>query len=44
MIELVVMIGKNVLYFTKANVYKPWLNEEREGEDEAVQSKGVKKN
>ncbi len=33
-----------VLYFIGANVYKPWLNEEKEGEEEAIQSKGDKKN
>jgi hypothetical protein len=47
LIELVVMtkvFGQNVLYFTRVNVYKPWLNEEREGEEEVVQSKGAKKN
>jgi hypothetical protein len=33
-----------VLYFTGVNVYKPWLNEEREGEEEVIQSKGAKKN
>jgi hypothetical protein len=31
------------LYFTWANVYKSWLNEEREGKEEAVQSEGAKK-
>jgi hypothetical protein len=35
--------GQNVLYFTWASVYKPWLNEEKEGEEEAAQSKGAKK-
>jgi hypothetical protein len=47
MIELVVMtyvFGQNVFYFTRVNVYKPWLNEEKEGEKEVVQSKGAKKN
>jgi len=32
-----------VLYFTRVNVYKPWLNEEK-GEEEAIQSKKAKKN
>jgi hypothetical protein len=47
MIELVVMtkvFGQNVLYFTRVNVYKPWLNEKRKGEEEAIQSKGAKIN
>jgi hypothetical protein len=33
-----------VLYFTRASVYKPWLNEKKEGEEEAVQNEGAKKN
>jgi hypothetical protein len=33
-----------VLYLIGPNVYKPQLNEEREGEEEVVQSKGAKKN
>jgi hypothetical protein len=32
------------MYFIGANVYKPWLIEEREGEEEVVQNKGAKKN
>jgi hypothetical protein len=33
-----------VLYFTRASVHKPWLNKEKEGEEEAAQSKRAKKN
>jgi hypothetical protein len=31
-----------VLYFTRVNVYKPWLNEEK-GEEEAIQAKRPRK-
>jgi hypothetical protein len=47
MIELAVItyvFVQNVLRFVKVNVYKQWLNEEREGDEEVVQSIRVKKN
>jgi hypothetical protein len=46
-IELAVIVSvfvQNVLYFIKANIYKPQLNEEKEGEDQKTESKGAKKN
>jgi hypothetical protein len=45
-IELVVttkVFGQNVLYFARANVYKPWLNEEKEGEEGQFKAKGPRK-
>jgi len=47
MIELAVItyvFVQNVLHFVRANVYKQWLNEEREGDEEVVQGIRVKKN
>ncbi len=40
------VFGKNVFYFTVANIYKPRWNEKKEGEVEVVvvQNKGAKKN
>ncbi len=36
-------VWANCVVFYKGKVYKPWLNEEREGEEEATKNKGAKK-